>query len=81
MTVYYLAREVKPGTPCSYPPGRTFLNDDPSFSNETDAQRLAERYTDCAAVPGIRYFVVSCDDAIEWDNTLTATGCDRFARP
>lgn len=68
MIVYDVVRYVVPGTPCSYPKGRTLVN---HFDKLRDAELFACRCNECVMVDGIRYDVVAVDEldpAREYDN-------------
>lgn len=62
MIVYYIVRDVKPGTPCSYKPGRTLLNAGPIFTNEDAAIREAEAYNRYCPTAGIVYAAVAWEE-------------------
>lgn len=64
MIVHYIVRDVKPGSACSYPVGRTLLNKGPVFDThkEREAYATAACYNEHCHVSGVTYSVVSHEE-------------------
>lgn len=63
MVVFYIVRDVAPGSRCSYPAGRTLLNATGGvFTNEADALARADTYNRHCHTAGVRYSAVPHDE-------------------